>query len=144
MDCSILKILLFLKGSLSKCPRPAVVFQRGTRFKSRLRLQQIIVNILTCLVYFRHSTIVHRILWSVVETASAVPLRNTYNVRVVDFTTEVFAVLYITISLTYEAVFIYFMKKRCMMYFTHILDMSVLNFSLTNHDALSNFFLAAK
>ena len=31
-----------------------------------------------------------------------------------------------------------------MMYFTHILDMSVLNFSLTNHDALSNFIFSSQ
>ena len=46
-----------------------------------------LVNFTTNLLYFGQSTTIHRILQSIIKTASVVPLRNKHNMRVVVFTT---------------------------------------------------------
>ena len=46
------------------------------------------------MLYFGQSTSDCSILQSVVKTAFVVPLRNTYNVHVVDFTTKIFVVYF--------------------------------------------------
>ena len=78
-----------------------------------LILQQIMANFTTNLSNFCQSTKIHDILWSVVKTASLALLRSTHSVSIVDFTTEIFAVIWTWIDiwknlLSLSLVYVYF------------------------------------
>ena len=55
-------------------------------FDSLPHLQQIVVD----LQYFGQSTMIYGILQSIAKTTFVVSWRNTYNMQVVDITTEIF------------------------------------------------------